>query len=154
MVVLIMDEYGITAMVKDRNVYYYVKWSPLSKAERYAIITKVPAVAGIFEVYWMDEKKHLRLFFVEKTNYGGLRSEIRRVTDPELCIDNDKTKKILEEKDIYFRYSTTDSAKVMDDVVWFFMQTYFPENTALNHSGRYEKIFLKESAPDNLMWVP
>jgi len=140
-------------MEKNRNVYYSVKWSPLSKAERYAIITKVPSVAGIFEIYWMDESKHLRLFFVEKTSYGGLRSEIRRVTDPELCINNEKTKKILEEKEIYFRYSTTDSAKIMDDVIWFFMQTYFPEVATLNHSGRYDNIFLKESAPDNLMWV-
>jgi len=141
-------------MVKDRNVYYSVKWSPLSVAERYAIITKVPSVAGIFEIYWMDESKRLRLLFIEKTNYGGLRSEIRQITDPELCIDNDKTKKILEEKEIYFRYTTTDSAKVMDDIVWFFMQTYFPEVTTLSHSGRYENIFLKESAPDKLLWVP
>ena len=145
---------GITATEKDGDVYYFVQWSPLSKADRYDIITKVPAVAGVFEIYWMDETKHLRLFYVDKTDYGGLRSELRRITDPELCINNDKLKKVLEEKEIWYRYATTDSSKIMADVVWFFMQTYVPDDTSVEHSGRYTNIFLKESAPDKLIWVP
>ena len=146
----------ITATEKNGNIYYYVHWSPLARAERYSIISKVPAVAGIYEIYWMDDNKHLRLFTAEKTSYGGLRSELRRVTDPELCVNDEKTKKILEEKEIWYRYSATDSAVVMDDVIWFYMQTYFPDNTEVKHSGRYksENIYLKESAPDKLLWVP
>ena len=145
---------NITANEKDGNIYYFVQWSPLSKADRYEIIKKVPAVAGVFEIYWMDETKHLRLFFVGKTDYGGLRSELRRITDPELCINNPKTKKILEEKEIWYRYSTTDSSNIMADVLWYYMQEYTPEDTTIKHSGRYENIFLKESAPDKLIWVP
>ena len=145
---------GIEAVEKDGDVYYYVNWSPLAKADRYEIIRKVPSVAGVFEIYWMDESKRLRMFVVSQTNYGGLRSEIRRITDPELCKNDEKARKILEEKEIWYRYAPTDSAMVMDDVVWFFMQNYFPENTTFNHSGRYENIFLKESAPDKLLWVP
>jgi hypothetical protein len=34
------------------------------------------------------------------------------------------------------------------------MKTYFPENTTVEHSGRYEKIFMTESEPDKLVWVP
>jgi hypothetical protein len=146
--------YGITVTEKKENAYYSVQWSPLSKADRYDIITKVPALAGVFEIYWMDENNHLRLFVVGKTNYGGLRSEIRRMTDPELCKDDEKTRKILDEKEIWYRYAPTDSANIMADVIWFFMQNYFPEKTTLKHSGRYENIFLKESAPDKLIWVP
>jgi len=145
---------GITVKEKNKNVYYSVAWSPLSVADKYEINKKVPAVAGIYEIYWMDENKHLRLFCVDKTNFGGLRSEIRRVTDPELNGVNKKIREILEEKEIWYRYTTTDSSRIMDDILWFFIQTYFPENTSVNHSGRYEKIFLKESAPDKLMWVP
>ena len=145
---------GIEAVEKDGDVYYYVNWSPLAKADRYEIIRKVPSVAGVFEIYWMDESKRLRMFVVSQTNYGGLRSEIRRITDPELCKNDNNAKKILEEKEIWYRYAPTDSAMVMDDVVWFFMQNYFPENTKFNHSGRYENIFLKESAPDKLIWIP
>jgi len=147
-------KYGITATEKNGDIYYFVQWSALSKADRYDIISKVPALAGVFEIYWMDEKDRLRLFAVGKTNYGGLRSEIRRITDPELCKNDDNLRKILEEKEIWYRYAPTDSANIMSDVVWFFMQNYFPENTNLKHSGRYENIFLKESAPDKLMWVP
>jgi len=146
--------YGITGMEKEENVYYNVNWSPLALADRHEIITKVPSVAGIFEIYWMDESKKLRMFVVGQTNYGGLRSEIRRITDPELCVNDEKAKKILEEKEIWYRYAPTDSAKIMSDVIWFFMSTYFPEKTSVQHSGRYENIFVKESAPDKLIWVP
>jgi hypothetical protein len=144
----------ITATEKGKNIYYFVQWSTLSKADRHDIITKVPALAGIFEIYWMDERKRLRLFAVGKTIYGGLRSEIRRITDPELCKDDEKARKILEEKEIWYRYALTDSSNVMSDVIWFFMQNYFPEKTSFKHSGRFENIFVKESAPDKLMWVP
>jgi len=145
---------GITSSEKNGDIYYFVQWSPLAKAERYEIIKKVPALAGVFEIYWMDEKNRLRLFVVGKTDYGGLRSEIRRITDPELCKDDVKAKKILEEKEIWYRYAPTDSSNIMADVLWCFMQNYFPEKTSIKHSGRYENIFLKESAPDKLMWVP
>jgi len=147
-------DYGITASEKGRDVYYNVKWSPLSKADRYDIITKVPAIAGIFEIYWMDEKNRLRMFIVGHTDYGGLRSEIRRITDPELCINNEKTRKILEEKEIWYRYAPTNSSNIMADVIWFFTQTYFPENQSKKNTGRYDNIFLKESEPDKLLWVP
>jgi len=145
--------YGIKGTEKDGDIYYFVQWSPLSKADKYDIITKVPAVAGVFEIYWMDESKHLRLFFIGKTDYGGLRSELRRITDPELCNDI-KTKKILEEKEVWYRYSMTDSSNIMADVLWFYMQTYLPDDTKTEHSGRYANIYLKESAPDKLIWVP
>jgi len=147
-------KYDITVVEKNGDAYYSVEWSPLSKADRYEIITKVPALAGVFEIYWMDEDNHLRLFNVGKTDYGGLRSELRRLTDPELCKDNEKTRKILDEKEIWYRYALTDSSNVMADVIWFFMQTYFPEKTSLKHSGRFNNIYLKESAPDKLIWVP
>ena len=146
-------EYGIAvAKEKDGDVYYYVNWSPLSIAERWDINAKVPAVSGIFEIYWMDETKHLRLYNVGRTHYGGLRSELRRLTDPELTCDL-KTKKLLEEKEIWYRFAPCNSVKIMSDVIWFFMETYFPENNTMEHSGRYINIFLKESEPDKLIWV-
>lgn len=146
-------EYGITSTEKKGDVHYFIKWSPLSVADRWDIIKKVPSVAGVFEIYWMDENKRLRMFYVGQTNYGGLRSEIRRLTDPELCKDNEKARKILEEKEIWYRYAPTDSSRVMADVVWYFMKTYFPENPPAQHSGRYNKIFMTENAPDKLNWV-
>ncbi|MCL2068170.1 MAG: hypothetical protein FWG99_11995 [Treponema sp.] len=146
-------EYGISTLEKDGNVYYYVNWSPLAIADRWDINAKVPSVAGIYEIYWMDDQKHLRMLGLGQTHYGGLRSELRRLTDPELITDPE-AKKILEEKEIWFRYVPCHSAKIMLDIVWFFMQTYFPEKTMTIHSGRYKKIFIAESEPDKLIWVP
>ena len=145
--------YGIIAQEKGQDVHYHVEWSPLRIAERWDINAKVPAVAGVYEIYWMDEQKHLRMLWVGQTHYGGLRSEIRRLTDPELTTD-EKARKILEDKDVWYRYAPSNSVAVMADVVWFFRQTYFPENPGVEHSGRYEKIFMSESEPDKLMWVP
>ena len=146
-------DYGITAQEKGDAVYYYIEWSPLNLAERWTINAKVPAIAGIYEIYWMDDHQHLRMLAVGNTHYGGLRSEIRRLTDPELTVDS-KTREVLSDEEIWFRYAPSHSPDTMSDVVWFFRKTYFPENPGVEHSGRFKKIFLKESAPDKLIWVP
>jgi hypothetical protein len=145
---------GITTIGKpdDKIIRYFVQWSPLAKGDRWEINAKVPAIAGIFEIYWMDPTKKLRLYNVGLTHYGGLRSELRRLTDPELCSDLE-ARKFLEDKELWYRYAPCHSTQVMADVVWFFMSTYFPENPKIEHSGRYEEIFVKESEPDKLMWV-
>ena len=121
-------------------------------AERWDINAKVPSVAGIYEIYWMDDHKHLRLFEVGQTHYGGLRSEIRRLTDPEL-VTNEKTRAILEDNEIWYRYVPSNSSSDMSDIVWFFMDTYFPDESKAQHSGRYKQIFITESEPDKLIWV-
>jgi len=145
-------EFGISVKVKGDDVYYSVQWSPLTLAERWTINSKVPAVAGIYELYWMDDHNHLRIFMVGDTHYGGLRSEIRRLTDPELT-QNSRTREILENEEIWFRYSHSNSVEAISDVVWFFRKTYFPENPGVDYSGRFKKIYLKESSPDKLIWV-
>ncbi|MDR1024430.1 MAG: hypothetical protein LBL56_01790 [Treponema sp.] len=145
-------EYGITAREKGKNVYYFINWSPLSPADRWTINARVPSVAGVYEIYWMDERKHLRMLSVGDTHYGGLRTELRRLTDPELSATR-QLRQILEDNEIWFRYTPSNSPAVMSDIVWFFRKTYFPENPGVSHSGRYEKIFLQESAPNKLIWV-
>jgi len=147
-----MDDYGIQCREKGKEVHYFVKWSPLAKADRWNINAKVPSVAGIYEVYWMDDHEHLRMLSVGQTHYGGLRSELRRLTDPELNKDLN-AKKTLEDEEIWFRYAPCNSAAMMADVIWFFRKTYFPEEPGVEHSGRYEKLFMNESAPDKLIWV-
>jgi hypothetical protein len=155
-IIVAMDEYGISC--KTRTVagelcaYYTVRWSPLSLADRWTINAKVPALGGIYEIYRMDDHKRLRLLSVGAAHYGGLRSELRRLTDPELCTDAD-TRKILEDDEIWFRYTVADLFPTMQDIVWFFRSTYMPEAPGVDHSGRYEKIFLQETDSDKLRWV-
>ena len=150
---MFFDDFGISFKEKGKEAHYFIKWSPLSLADRWTINAKVPAVAGIYEIYWMDDTKHLRMLSVGRTHYGGLRSELRRLTDPELT-ENPDIRKTLEDKEIWFRYAPCNSAPMMADIIWFFMITYFPEKPGVNHSGRYEKIFMNESEPDKLIWVP
>jgi hypothetical protein len=146
-------DFGISVREKGEDAYYFINWSPLAVAERWTISSKVPAVAGVYEIYWMDDHDHLRMLAVGNTHYGGLRSELRRLTDAELAVD-EKARRILEDEEIWFRYAPTNSAAAMADVVWFFRETYFPDNPGVESSGRYRKIFMKESAPDKLIWVP
>lgn len=150
---MFFDDYGIKCKEKGKEAHYFIKWSPLSKADRWTINAKVPSIAGIFEIYWMDETQHLRMLCVGRTHYGGLRSELRRLTDPELNEDLE-AKKTLENEEIWFRYAPCNSSVMMADVIWFFRKTYFPEEPGVEHSGRFEKLYLNESAPDKLIWVP
>ena len=146
-------EPGIISKERNENVYYSIQWSKFKIAERWDISTRVPSVAGVYEIYWMDDHKHLRLLSVGCTYYGGLRSELRRLTDAELTQDL-KLRQILEDKEIWYRYAPTNSKIVMADVVWFFRSIYFPENPGVEASGKYINIHIKESEPDKLIWVP
>ncbi|MDR2403812.1 MAG: hypothetical protein LBD78_07245, partial [Spirochaetaceae bacterium] len=76
-------EYGISFRAQGKVVHYFVTWSPLILADRWTINSKVPSVGGVYEIYWMDDHRHLRMLSVGDTHYGGLRTELRRLTDPE-----------------------------------------------------------------------
>lgn len=143
---------GIQKMEKNECVYYTLTWSALRKADRWDIARAVPAMGGVYELYWMDEHRHLRLYCVGNANIGGLRSEIRRRIDPELTTDAE-LKIILSDRELFYRYCLIDYAADMADVLWFFRATYFPEDPGASHSGRYHNIYIKEQAPDKVRWV-
>ena len=142
----------ISKTVDEDNAYFTLRWSRLSKADKYEIIKKVPAMAGIFELYYMDAKKKLNLFFVGKVWIGGLRSRIRRLTDPELEMDT-KRRAVLEKFDCYYRYSLTDHQSDLDDVFYFFAGRHFPRETKAEHSGRYSQILVYELSSDKLITI-
>ncbi|UCF96536.1 MAG: hypothetical protein JSV89_15340 [Spirochaetaceae bacterium] len=145
-------EARITKLVEISDVYYTVFWSRLQKADRYEIITKVPSVAGIFELYFQDKHKQLNLFHIAKAWYGGLRTALRKATDPEL--EEDKTKKdILENYDTYYRYTVIPSYADMSDILYFFAATYRPHTHQVVASGRYENIFVNEVSEDKIVTV-
>jgi hypothetical protein len=139
-------------LVRARDVFYTVSWSRLCKADKYEIVKSVPSEAGIFELYYMDEKQKLCLFHVGKSWYGGLRNEIRVRTDVEL--ENDGPRKaILEEYACWYRWSLLSSSDDMADVLFFFAQTYMPGLRTVHHSGRYERVFVKEQDADKIVTV-
>ena len=145
-------EAKVTKLVEAPDVYYTVFWSRLQKADRYEIITKVPSVSGIYELYYQDEHKQLNLFHIAKAWYGGLRARLRKTTDPEL--EEDKTKKeILEKNDCYYRYTVIPSYSDMSDILYFFAATYRPHTHKVSSSGRYENIYVNEVSEDKIVTV-
>lgn len=138
------DQYG--------GVYYTIRWSPLKQTDKYSIIKSVPAMAGIFELYYMDDKKKLNLFFFSKVWIGGLRSRLRRYTDPELEID-EKRRNVLERYECYYRYSLCDSDDDMQDIIFFFASTYMPGKHKQYSSERYEDIYVEEESPDSIVTI-
>ena len=139
----------IIRRVKDGNAYFTVLWSKLKKAERYDINASVPAESGILELYYKDGKKRLKLVYISRVWFGGLRSTIRKITDPDLAEDPE-WKSILSEYDCYYRYCLSDSNKDMVDVLFYFSKVLFPGKNKCSHSGRYLNIFLNEESSDGI----
>jgi len=145
-------EAKVTKLVKVPNVYYTVFWSRLEKADRYKIITKVPSVAGIYELYYQDKYKRLNLLRIAKAWYGGLRNWLRKATDPELEEDK-KKKEILENNDCYYRCTVIHSYRDKSDILYFFAATYLPHQHKVVASGRYENIYVNEVSEDKIVTV-
>jgi hypothetical protein len=133
------------------DAYFTVRWSNLRKADKYDIVKTVPSVSGIFELYYMDEKKKLNLFFFSKAYYGGLRFAIRQYTDTEQERDPVRLR-IITDYDVYYRYTISSSYKDMSDVFYFFARTYCPDKMT-EDSGRYDNIFVNEITNDKIVTI-
>jgi hypothetical protein len=132
------------------EAHYTVRWSPLTEVDKYTIIKSVPAVAGLFELYYKDDRGKLIRFYMARVWIGGLRSTLRRLTDPELNED-EKWRDILENKTCYFRYAQCNSYKDLTDVLYFFSETFFPHEKKTYNSERYTGIFVDEVSPDKIV---
>ena len=138
---------------EDKNdVYYTLTWTALTRADKYKITTSVPAIAGMYELYYMDTHKRLNLLAITHAWYGGLRSNLRQAVDPYHTHDC-SLRAILEDAPLFYRYSCSDSFGDLLDTVWFLHTAYFPHDVRVMHSQRYRKIFLEEQAPDKIYWL-
>ncbi len=149
-----MDEKPVVNRKEDAkgSVYFTIYWSSLAKCEKFHIIKSVPSDAGIYELYSMDHKGKLNLFYFGKSWYGGLRNELRARTDPEIETDL-KRREVLSKYDCYFRYSLIGNNDDMTDILFFFAQTYFPGSAVYKPSGRYENVYVKEESPDKIVTI-
>lgn len=129
--------------VKDDVAVYSVNWSPFSKVHKYNITGSVPARPGLFELYYKTGEHDYKLFYMERVWYGGLRSEIRRASDPQEVTDKARRKVLIENK-CYYRYTIIESKQDMKDLLFRYSQILLPERIPPAHSGRYEKIFIDD----------
>ncbi len=147
-----MPEPGIVKKVKENSAYYSVTWSKLKKADKYDISTTVPSVAGLYELFYLDECRKLKCFYMSLVWYGGLREEIRRYSDPELEKDLNRHR-VLNTYPIYYRYTIGTSYGDLCDLLYFFSACLRPGNRTIVHSGRYEMIYVNEISQDDLLTV-
>ena len=143
-------DFEVTKKVKGAAAYYLVHWSRLAVCDKYRIIGAVPAVAGLFELYYEDDLKALRLFYIAKAWYGGLRTSIREKTDPDLEMNLER-KRILSDRACFYRYTATGSHADMSDIIFFFAETYMPGQYKTPHSGRYKDIYVEEISADKIV---
>ena len=134
------------------DVYYTVGWSRLSRVNKMDILNKVPAVAGIYELYYQDPRKKLILFYMARVWYGGLRGSLRENTDP-LLVEEPRRKKVLEEKDCFYRYTMVSSVQDMEDILHYFALSRVPAPAVPEPSGRYRDIYLTEETEDRLITI-
>ena len=146
--------YDIHKSTKGGEAFYTVRWSPITKADKYIINGSVPAMGGLAEVYWMDKKGKLNLYLLARSYYGGLRATLRTATDPEEEKDERRRAILLDHEDqIYYRYTLLESQDDMSDIMCFFMSRHSPGATNQPHSGRYTMIYVKEIDSSSLVTI-
>lgn len=154
----------ITKQQRGEDAYFTVRWSRLARAEKYSIITHVPSVAGIFELYYLDRKKTLNYIDTYRAWYGGLRHTLREFTDPEIS-KVPGLRALAKDRTIVFRYSESDSVGDIADVLFFFRETRKPINAEgfsnragadddpVVPSGSYRYVYVNEESPDKLVTI-
>jgi hypothetical protein len=146
--------YEISKSVKNGDAFYTVRWSPIVKADKYTINGSVPAMGGVAELYYKDDHGKLNLYMLARSYFGGLRATLRVATDPETEKDERRHAVLVDHEDqIYYRYALVESQDDMSDVMFFFMTTHAPSIRSQTHSGRYERIFLKEIDSGGLVTI-
>ncbi|TVQ24755.1 MAG: hypothetical protein EA383_10155 [Spirochaetaceae bacterium] len=139
------DTPNVAKHLRGPNAYYHVTWSPVVRAVRHDIIRVVPAVAGLFELFVLDTGRTLNPIRTSGAWYGGLRSTLRELADPQTCRDK-RVRSFLARNKLYYRFSTCDSHEDMQDVLACIAAVRPRSVQEATPSGRYEGLFLRESA--------
>ena len=88
-----------------------------------------------------DKAGKIKLFYMERVWYGGLRAEIRRASDP-LEEPNPVRRAVLSNHKCYYRYTIVETKADMLDLLFAYSERLLPDNEPPASSGRYEKIFI------------
>ncbi len=131
----------ITRQERGQDAYYTVVWSPIQRASKSAVIRSVPSVAGIFELYVLDQGNTPNLIRTRRAWYGGLRHALREYGDPTVCKDR-RVLNLLKSKRHYFRYTVCHNSDDMNDVLSY-LSTLNPRAVGeIEPSSRYRDIYV------------
>ena len=132
---------AITKRVRGQDAYYTVVWSHIQRASKSAVIRSVPSVAGIFELYVLDQGNTPNLIRTRRAWYGGLRHSLREYGDPTVCKDR-RVLSLLKSKRLYFRYTVCHNPDDLNDVLSY-LSTVQPRAVGdIEPSGRYRDIYV------------
>ncbi len=109
--------HSVSKRVHREIAYYDLDWSPLLPVERRSINGSVPSLAGIWELYWLEQSRKPRLIKMGRAWYGGLRNEIRFEADASERT-NRNIEKYLISGDCYYRYIVCESADDLNELYW------------------------------------
>lgn len=135
--------------IKDvylNDAYYTVRWSKYYKYNKYDIIKKIPALSGIFVVFYLTESKKLMPFLLGYSWVGSLRHDLRQLSDPlvtekEIC-------EILENNECYFKYlivpSYADLLDLYEYYKYYYRNIFYTQMSENRESGRYNNVYVKE----------
>ena len=130
--------------VKGNRAYYTISWSPFYKAEKYGIQKIVPAMAGLYELYYRNSEGTMTIFYYGKAWLGGLRAIIRELTDPILLKQRPELLAIVSKHECYYRFVVCSSLPDMEDILNFITISYKRNTRDYPPSGRYADIRIKE----------
>ncbi len=146
------DTPSVTKRIRGTDAYYHVVWSPVVRALRHDIIRVVPAVSGIFELFVLDSGQTLNPVRTSAAWYGGLRSSLRELSDPQTCRDK-RVRGYLSRHKLYYRFSTCSSHEDMQDVLACIAAVRPRSVGEAEPSPRYEGLFLRESAQGGMVRI-
>lgn len=137
------NDFETKKRVEDGFAYFFSEWSPRYPVNRYLITRSVPARSGLFKLYYKNNAGKILLFYMERVWYGGLRSEIRRASDP-LEVSDRPRRHILSTHKCFYSYTIVESKLDMVDLLFAYSRKYLPGLEPPASSGRYEKVFVTD----------
>lgn len=135
----------ITCSVRERDAYFTVVWSPITRATKGVVRGSVPSVSGIYELYVVDQGNTPNLVRTSRAWYGGLRHAIREASDPAYCKDQ-RLRTFLRSRRLYFRYTTCDSPDDLTDVLSYLSSVRPRAVGECDPTGRFRQIYVAEQA--------
>ncbi len=137
----------VVKRVRREIAYFNIIWSPLLPVSRWDINGAVPSMAGIWELYYLENARVPRIMKMGRAWYGGLRSEIRTESDPDLP-QNARHRAALESGDCYYRYTICESGQDLTDVYSVLLSHRNVGQPPVTASGRYSDVRIQE--PDEM----
>ena len=142
-----MDVLPVAIVQKEEKAgraYYTINWSAFRKAEKYDIQKSVPAMSGIYELYYRGDEGKMTLFYYGKAWLGGLRAVIRELTDPILLKQRPELLAIVSRHECFYRFVQCESLPDMEDILNWISVSYKRSAADFPPSGRYAEIRVRE----------